>query len=316
MLLGGGTLLVRGASRVAARYGVPTVIVALTVVAFGTSAPELVVNVFAAARGATDLAFGNVIGSNISNLALVLGAAAVMAPLTVHGQVVRRELPLLLLATSAMAVMALDGPIDGGESVIGRSDALVLLLLFCVFVYSSVGTMAAARSPDALIGEIESRALTETERGHRFGWSFVAAGIVSLFAGGELTIRGGVGVAENLGISASIVGLFMVAIGTSMPELVTSVIAAARRESDLVVGNVVGSNIFNSLMVLPASSLTHPIAVPRGGLSDVAVSWILAAALIPLFIFGRAHMGRRAGCVLLAVYAVYVMARIGYDAGP
>lgn len=290
-------------------------IVALTLVAFGTSAPELVVNVVGAARGATDLAFGNVVGSNISNLALVLGAAAVMAPLTMQSRLVRREILLLLLATSAMTVMALDGPIEGAPSVIGRSDAIVLLLLFGVFIYHSAGDIAAARRPDALIGDIESGALEESGRQGRFGWTMAAAGVLSLLAGGEMAVRGGVGVAGHLGISASIVGLFMLAVGTSMPELVTSAIAAARREPDLAVGNVVGSNLFNSLMVLPATSLTHPVAVPRGGVGDLVISWILAAALIPLFAFGRAHMGRTSGCLLLAVYAVYVLARVWYDSG-
>ena len=315
LLLGGGALLVRGASAVAERYGVPPMVVALTVVAFGTSAPELVVNVVGAARGAGELAFGNVVGSNISNLALVLGAAALMAPLTIQGQIVRREVPLLLLATAIMTVMALDGPFEGTAAVIGRAEAAVLLLLFCVFIYNSVRDIARARRPDALIGHAEAHPLIEAGRANRFGWPMVAGGIALLFAGGEMTIRSGVAVGVGLGISEAIVGLFMVAVGTSMPELVTSMIAAARRESDLAVGNVVGSNIFNLLMVLPASSLTSPIAVPRGGVSDLAVSLVLAALLIPLFIFGRAHLGRRTGACLLVAYAAYAALRIGFDAG-
>ena len=313
LLLGGGTFLVRGASEVAARYGVPPMIVALTVVAFGTSSPELVVNVIAAARGATELAFGNVVGSNISNLALVLGTAALMAPITIQGQVVRREVPLLLLATSVMMVMALDGVLEGGPAVIGRSDSIVLLLIFCVFIYNSARDLARIPHPDPLIDHIESNPFIETRPEGRFGWLQVAAGIALLFVGGEMTIRNGISVAESLGISATIVGLFMVAVGTSMPELVTSIIAAVRRESDLAVGNVVGSNIFNSLMVLPASGLTSQIPIPRGGVSDLVVSWLLAALLIPIFIFGKAHLGRKTGSFLLVIYVSYVVVRVYYD---
>lgn len=313
LLLGGGTLLVRGASEVAARYGVPPIIVALTVVAFGTSAPELVVNVVGAARGATDLAFGNIVGSNISNLALVLGAAALMAPITIQGQVVRREVPLLLLATSIMTVMALDGLLEGQPPMIGRSDAIVLLLLFCVFIYNSARDLRQIRQPDALMDHIESSPFIETRPHGRFGWLQVAAGIALLFVGGEMAIRHGVAVAETLGISATIVGLFLVAVGTSMPELVTSIIAAARRESDLAVGNVVGSNIFNSLMVLPATGLTSNIPIPRGGVSDLILSLVLAALLIPIFIFGKAHLGRKTGSFLLALYVGYVIVRVFYD---
>ena len=313
LLLGGGTFLVRGASEVAARYGVPPIIVALTVVAFGTSAPELVVNVVGAARGATDLAFGNIVGSNISNLALVLGAAALMAPITIQGQVVRREVPLLLLATSIMTVMALDGVLEGQPPMIGRSDAIVLLLLFCVFIYNSARDLRQIRQPDALMDHIESSPFIETRPHGRFGWLQVAAGIALLFVGGEMAIRHGVAVAETLGVSATIVGLFLIAVGTSMPELVTSIIAAARRESDLAVGNVVGSNIFNSLMVLPVTGLTSNIPIPRGGVSDLILSLVLAALLIPIFIFGKAHLGRQTGSFLLALYVGYVIVRVFYD---
>ena len=313
LLLGGGALLVRGASLVAARYGIPPMVVALTIVAFGTSAPELVVNVIGAARGATSLAFGNIVGSNISNLALILGAAALMAPLTIQGQVVRREVPLLLLATSFLTVMALDTLLGGEPSVIGRSDSILLLLLFCVFVYYTTRDILQARHSDALMGHIETNPLIDTELRGRFGWASVAAGIALLFVGGEMTIRSGVQVAALLGISATIVGLFIVSVGTSMPELATSMIAAGRKESDLAVGNVVGSNVFNTLAVLPATGLTREIPVPGGGVGDVIFSLLLTALLIPLFIFGRAHIGRASACFLLIVYTAYVVARVSLE---
>ena len=313
LLIGGGTLLVRGASEVAANLGVSPLVVGLTVVGFGTSAPELVVNVVGAMRGATALAFGNVVGSNISNLGLVLGAAAIMTPITIQGQVVRREVPLLLLATSVMTVMALDGPLDGRMAMIDRSEAVVLLLLFCIFIYINALDMVQIRRADPLIVNIEDNPLVETQPEGRFRWVLLIAGIVLLSIGGEMTVRSGVSLADKFGVSPAIVGLFAVAVGTSMPELVTSIIAAVRRESDLALGNVVGSNIFNSLIVLPASGLISQISIPRGGISDLVMSWMLAALLVPIFIFGKARMGRMTGSFLLIAYASYVVVRVIYD---
>lgn len=312
LLIGGGTLLVRGASEVASMFGVSPLVVGLTVVGFGTSAPELVVNVVSAVQGATELAFGNVVGSNISNLALVLGAAAIMNPIIIQGQVVRREVPLLLLATSAMTVMALDVPLDGQLAMIERSEALILLLLFCIFLYINVLDMVQLRRSDQLIADIDHSHLVEMRSEGRYRWLFVVAGIVMLGAGGEMTVRSGISLAEHFGVSPTIVGLYAVAIGTSMPELVTSIIAAIRRESDLALGNVVGSNIFNSLIVLPASALIAGIPIPRGGINDLLMSLALAAFLIPVFIFGEANMGRKTGGFLILAYVGYLIFRIQY----
>lgn len=313
LLVGGGTLLVRGASEIASSFGVSPLVVGLTVVGFGTSAPELVVNVVSVMRGATGLAFGNVVGSNISNLGLVLGAAALMTPITIQGQVVRREVPLLLLATSIMTVMALDGPLDGRAAMIDRSEAIVLLLLFCIFIYINALDMVQIRRSDPLIANIEDSPLVETRPKGRFQWLLVAAGIVLLTIGGEMTVRNGMSLADALGVSPAIVGLFAIAVGTSMPELVTSIIAAMRRESDLALGNVIGSNIFNSLIVLPTSGLISQIPIPRGGIGDLAMSLGLAALLIPIFIFGEAKMGRKTGGFLLIAYTAYIVMRVVYD---
>ena len=313
LLIGGGTLLVRGASEVAASFGVSPLVVGLTVVGFGTSAPELVVNVVSVMRGATGLAFGNVVGSNISNLGLVLGAAALMTPITIQGQIVRREVPLLLLATSIMTVMALDGLLDGRPAMINRSEAIVLMLLFCIFIYINVLDMVQIRRADPLFVNIEDSPLVETRPTGRFRWALVVACIILLSVGGEMTVRNGVFLADVFGVSPAIVGLFAVAVGTSMPELVTSIIAAVRRESDLALGNVVGSNIFNTLIVLPASGMIGQIPVPRGGIADLIMSLLLAALLIPIFIYGEAKMGRKTGAFLLLTYATYMFIRIGYD---
>lgn len=310
LLIGGGTLLVRGASDIATRFGVSPLIVGLVVVGFGTSAPELVINVVGALKGETDIAFGNVAGSNISNLALVLGVAALVAPISIQGQLVRREIPLLLLATTVITLMALDGPLEGLPAIISRSEALVLLSLFCIFIYINVMDFVDARRSDKLIADIEHKRLVEEDQHSRFRWLFVLGGMALLFVGGELTVRNGVTLAAGLGISSTIVGLFLVAVGTSMPELVTSIVAARRGESDLALGNVVGSNIFNSLVVLPASGLIRQIPVPVGGVGDLALSWALAAFLIPIFFLRKAQLSRRTGIFLLLLYFGYAYFRI------
>jgi cation:H+ antiporter len=313
LLIAGGALLVRGSSEIATRFGVSPMIVGLTIVGFGTSTPELVVNIVGSLKGVTGLAFGNVVGSNISNLALVLGVAALIKPISIQGQLVRREVPLLLLATTMMTVMALDGPLHGLPAVIGRSESIVLMLLFCIFIYVNALDIVGERQADPLVLEIEADPLIDTHPIGRFAWLLVILGVGLLYAGGEMTVRNSVEIAGRFGVSATIVGLFMVAVGTSMPELVTSVIAAIRGESDLALGNVVGSSIFNSLVVLPASGLISEVPVPRGGIGDLLVSWALVALLIPIFIMGKARLGRVMGGMLLLAYFAFVVVRISYD---
>lgn len=309
-LIGGGYLLVRGASEIATLLGVSPLIVGLTVVGFGTSAPELVINVVGALRGATDIAFGNVVGSNISNLALVLGVAILIAPIKIQGQLVRREVPLLLLATTVITVMALDQMLEGLPAMIGRSDGIILVSLFCIFAYINVLDFVETRNSDQLIADIAHNPLSETDPHSRFRWLFVTGGTVLLSVGGELTVRSGVSIADSLGISSALIGLFIIAVGTSMPELVTSIVAATRGESDLALGNVVGSNIFNSLVVLPASSIISQVPVPNGGIGDLLLSLFLTAILVPIFLFGDARLGRKEGVFLLFLYFGYAAQRI------
>jgi cation:H+ antiporter len=310
LLLGGGMLLVRGASEIAAAFGISPMIVGLTIVGFGTSSPELVVNIVGSLRGETALAFGNVVGSNISNLGLVLGIAAVVAPITIHGDLVRRELPLLLLATTMMTVMALDGPLEGLPAAVGRTDSLVLMLMFFIFVYISAHDLLAMKPTEALLVEISEHPVILSAASGRARWFLVLAGFALLFVGGEMAVRNGSNLASQFGVSPTIIGLFVVAVGTSMPELVTSIVAAMRGESDLALGNVIGSNIFNSLLVLPTSGLISQIPVPTGGVVDLAMSWLLAAVLIPIFFIGKAQLGRVAGSMFLLAYCSYAAFRI------
>ena len=310
LLIGGGSALVTGSSALARRMGVSPMIVGLTIVAFGSSAPELVVNILGSIEGQTALAFGNVIGSNISNLGLVLGIAAIIRTIDIHGTMVRREVPLLLLITTIITIMALDGVIEGTPPQIGRSDAIILLLLFGIFLYITVRDFMLTRTRDTLLTEIEENPIVASVPSSRYHWALITLGFVLLFAGGEVTIRASIAMATQAGVSTAVVGLFVVAIGTSMPELVTSIIAAVRKESDLALGNLVGSNIFNSLIVLPASGLAGTILIPRWGLLDLIVSWLFAAALIPVFFLGKKKLTRPFGVFLLIAYGTYAIYRI------
>ena len=312
LLLAGGTSLVKGASAIATHYGISPLVIGLTVVAFGTSSPELVVNIVGAFRGETELAFGNVTGSNLANIGLVLATAAIFRPLTIEGQIVRRELPLLLLGTTILLIMALDRPLSGLDPVLTRSDGLILLLIFSIFVYMTISDFLFQKRQDRLmenILEMEEMLPKPMARGVMVNWMFVLAGIIALTAGGQLTIIHGAELAEIMGVEQVIIGMVVVAIGTSMPEFVTSIIAALNKESDLCVGNVVGSNIFNGLVVLPIAALVRPLPIPDGGLLDVAMSLVFAAVIILVFFFGKAHMNRKVGAALLLGYLAYMIMR-------
>ncbi len=312
MLLAGGTSLVSGASGLATRWGVPPLVVGLTIVAFGTSAPELVVNILGAVRNETDLAFGNVVGSNLANLGLVLGVAALVKPVTIRGELVRRDLSLLMLVTCILAVMTLDRVLQGSEPILNRSDGLILLLLFSIFIYIAIGDFMHAGQDNLLedVREIESSIhIHPAERGPG-DWLRVIGGLVGLSLGGHLTILYGSALATDLGVSPVIIGLLVVAIGTSLPELVTSVIAAIRNEPDLCVGNVVGSNIFNSLMVLPVSALVRPLPIPHLITQDILLSLGFAISLVLVFLFRGARMSRITGGVYVAIYVSYMAYRL------
>lgn len=312
LLLAGGTALVTGASALATRTGISPLIVGLTVVAFGTSAPELMVTVLGTLEGHSDLAYGNIVGSNIANLALVLGGSALLAPVVIQGQLLRREVPLLLLGTTVLVIVSLDGYLKGTEALIDRSDGLVLILLFGIFVYVTVGDIRRRREDPLVTGaELFPVPMLSTPDGRRDVMTLIV-GIVGLALGGQLTVTYGVALAEALGVSAVVVGLFIVAVGTSLPELATSIVAALKNECDLCVGNVVGSNLMNGLLILPIGTLLRPLYVPATGLVDLTVSFTFTLALIPIFIIGKSRLGRPVGMALLASYAVYLALRAGF----
>ncbi len=326
LLLGGGEALVRGASGLARSLGVSPLVVGLTVVAFGTSAPELAVNAFAAWSGSTGLSFGNIVGSNLANIGLIVAGAALLRPLDIKSVVLLRELPMMMLATAAALVLALDRFLDGGgENRWDRADGLVLLLVFLVFVYYTAGELMRQRrraivpvelpgagvpaAPPALEEPDEEEEAEEPTPSVGSNAVLVAGGIVALVVGARLTVDGAVGLARALGVSEVIVGLTVVAVGTSLPELAATVVAALRRQADLAVGNVVGSNIFNLLLVGGVCATLRPIPLPEDGLQDLLVTFCLSLLLWAVAATRGQQIIRAEGGLLLLVYLVYVLQR-------
>tara|TARA_B100001996_G_scaffold252348_1_gene195836 strand:- start:70 stop:1038 length:969 start_codon:yes stop_codon:yes gene_type:complete len=310
LLLIGGASLVRGATGIAQSFNVPNIVIGLTVVAFGTSAPELVINVTGALQGKTDLAFGNAVGSNLANFGLVLGIAAIMSPIYLQGQVIRREVPFLLLITAILLVMVWDAPLSGTQALLDRGDAIILFLLFTVFVYFMVRDFISAEGDPLLV---EGDNLSSKASGNGLvNTALLLIGLVLLVVGGEMTIDNGVAIAKIMGVSEVVIGMFVLAVGTSLPELVTSGIAAYKKETDLALGNIVGSNIFNSLVVLPAAAIIRPLPIPEGGDWDLAVGGAFVLVIIPLFLFSNARLGRLAGIGLITSYFLYLYIRFNF----
>lgn len=309
LLLLGGALLVRGATGVAKGCNVAPMVIGLTVVAFGTSTPELVINVTGALRGETDLAFGNAVGSNLANFGLVLGIAALLSPIYLQGQVVRREVPFLLLITAVLMVMAWDGPLLSGTApVLHRGDAIILFLLFTIFVYFTVRDVIKEKG-DPILAEAAVFSTKVSREGMATNVVFLIIGFALLTYGGQLTIDNGSTIAKLLEIPEVVIGIFVVAVGTSLPELMTSAIAAYKNETDLALGNIVGSNIFNSLVVLPAAGIITPLPIPAGGRLDLAIGFAFVLVIIPLFFVTNARLGRVAGAALVLAYAAYCVFR-------
>ena len=310
LLLFGGASLVRGASGIAESLNIPSIIIGLTVVAFGTSAPELVINITGALQGKTDLAFGNAVGSNLANFGLVLGIAAIMSPIYLQGRVIRREVPFLLLITAILLVMVWDQQLSGTLALLDRGDAIILFLLFTVFVYFMVRDFITEEDDPLLV---EGETLSSSGASNTLlNIVLVIAGFVLLVVGGDMTIENGVEVAQLMGVSEVVIGMFVLAVGTSLPELVTSAIAAYKKEPDLALGNIVGSNIFNSLVVLPAAAIIRPLPIPKGGDWDLAVGGLFVLVMIPLFLFSNAKLGRLAGVGLLLGYFFYLYLRFNF----
>ena len=263
LLAAGAEGLVRGSSALALRFGVTPLVVGLTVVAFGTSSPELFVSVQAAYRGESGIALGNIVGSNISNVALILGLSAIARPMAVRSELIKREVPVMIAVTVGLCLLLLDGllsRLEGFALVVGSIG------------YTTFAYIAARRDRSVLVAEEFKEALTEPRRAAWLNMLFVVMGFVLLLAGANLLLIGAVAVAEQFGVSQIVIGLTIVAIGTSLPELATSVVASVRREPDVAFGNAIGSNILNILLILGIAALIRPIETKGLRIFDIGAS--------------------------------------------
>ncbi|MBW8371027.1 MAG: calcium/sodium antiporter [Thiobacillus sp.] len=300
-LVAGAEALVRGASRLAVAWGISPLVVGLTVVAFGTSAPEMAVSVDAALSGTTGLAIGNVVGSNIANVLLILGVSALVAPLLVAEQIIRQEIPVMIGASLLVVVMALDGNI-------GRIEAVLLFALVIAYTVFLVVQSRRAKqaTTDEFAGEIPT---SQWDRHWGVQAALVLGGLALLVLGAEWLVSAAVAFAKVMGVSDLVIGLTVVAVGTSMPEIATSLIAALRGQRDIAVGNVVGSNIFNLLAVLGAAGVvsTGGLGVPDAARNfDLWVMLAVAFACLPILLTGR-EIARWEGAVFLGYYAAYLL---------
>lgn len=299
----GAEWLVRGASQLALTFGVSPVVVGLTVVAMGTSAPELVASLQAQlVRNAGSIVLGNVIGSNIYNVGLILGLAAMIGPLSVHSSIVKRETPLAIGASLLLLLMMWGG-------TLWRWEGLILLLLFVAYIFFQIYLVKQSRNRDSLAKELTQE--LKPQRGANKWWlaGLVLAGIGGLVLGARLLIDNAVLLAQALGISERVIGLTLVAFGTSLPELATTVVAAIKKERDIAVANVVGSNIFNILLILGAVASIRPITFDPVLLERDGLFMLLVIALMMLMVFRSGSMGRIKGgflFFLVLAYGVYL----------
>lgn len=300
MLLGGAELFVRGASKLAASIGVSSLVIGLTVVSFGTSAPELAIGIQSGLEGESDLLIGNVVGSNIFNVLLVLGASAVVTPLVVDRKLIRLDVPLMIGASILLWIFSGNGSINMLESGI-LTSLLVAYLVFTIY--------QGRREPAASGTEPHPAGEPDGFRGH---WLFqiilIVVGLALLVAGARMLVASAVEIAGSMGVSSAIIGLTIVSAGTSLPEVATSLMASLKGERDIAVGNVVGSNLFNILGIMGISGLVIPgvIEVPLSVLAlDIPLMTVVAVACMPIFFTGYA-IDRWEGGVFIGYYIVYI----------
>lgn len=305
-LIKGADFLVDGASSIAKRFGVSSLVIGLTIVAFGTSAPELIVNIFASINGNTDIAIGNIIGSNIANILLILGISAIIFPLAVKKGTVWKEIPFALLAMIVTALMANDAFFDGGTfSGLTRIDGLILISFFIIFLYYTFGIAKAVPSDS---NEVVIHRYTLTR-----SISMVVLGLLGLTIGGKWIVDAAVALATAFGVSQALIGLTIVAVGTSLPELATSAVAAYRKDVDIAVGNIVGSNIFNIFWILGLSSAISPLPFSSLLAIDVAVAIFATVLLFAVMFIGKRHILERwqgvCFVILYIIYTIYLILR-------
>lgn len=306
LLIKGADFFVDGSSSVAKILKVPTIIIGLTVVAFGTSMPELSVSVTAALRGSNDLAVSNVLGSNIFNLLVVLGCCALVKPVAAKWSLLKKEFPfsilitiILLLVDSDFSIMKV---IDGNKGfVLGRWAGLLFLILFVLYIYATVKSALRSRAEAKDMEEEEYKTMSPIKSG-----IYIVIGLIGIVWGGNLVVDSASNIALTFGWSQTFIGLTIVALGTSLPELVTSVVAARKGENDLAVGNVVGSNIFNILLILGVSSFITPITLDVTAVYDTIIL-IIASIVVYVSAISKREIQRKEGILFLVCYFVFFL---------
>ena len=303
-LIKGADYLVQGSSSLAKKLRVSDLIIGLTIVALGTSTPELVVNLVASFRDTADLAIGNVLGSNIANILLILGVSATIYPLVVHKNTVYKEIPFALLAVLALFFLVNDQDLASQKAnLLSRGDGLVLLLFFLVFMYYVFSVAVTKPNSEDAVLEEEIQVFPVWQ-----SWVMIFAGILGLAFGGQWVVDGAVAIAKILGVSEKLIGLTVVAIGTSLPELVTSAMAAYRQKTDIAVGNVVGSNIMNILFILALTAVVSPLSFSNDLQVDLwMVIGVTVLLFLALFIGKRRLLERWQGVTFITVYLMYIV---------
>ncbi|MCE8178413.1 calcium/sodium antiporter [Porphyromonas gingivalis] len=298
LVVGGANFLTDGAASIAKRFRLSDLVIGLTVLAFGTSAPELTVSLMAALKGSADIAIGNVIGSNIFNILAIVGITALIMPLTMSNSTIRIEIPLTILSSAVLFFMTNDRLFDmAGENVITRTEGFVLLAFFLIFLFYTFNMSKGEESP----GQVRQFALP-------LSIIMVIGGLVALVFGGDLFVDNAAMLAGRMGVSGSVVAITIVAGGTSLPELVTTLVAAIKKRPGMAIGNIVGSNLFNILLILGVSSSISPIRIQGITVVDYGI-FILSAILLYVFglFFGDKTIKRFEGSILLSLFVCYTV---------
>lgn len=300
ILVKGADYFVEGASEIATAFKIPPILIGLTIVAFGTSAPEAAVSISAAVKGTGAISLGNIVGSNMFNITFILGITAILSPLFVERQTIKKEIPFALLASLVLVILISDHRLVGeSKGVLTMADGFILLTYFLIFLYYIIEV--AKHSREKIVLEAPS-----TSRSVKKNVVYTLGGLAAVIFGGDLVVRNAVIIAKSLGMSETLVGLTIVAIGTSLPELITSVTAALKNKSEIAVGNIVGSNIFNIFFILGISSVIHPIAVDARIVLDTVLMMIATLVLL-LFSATHSKITRAEGVVFMLFYFGYTV---------
>ena len=308
LLLKGASYFVDGSSSISLKLKIPPLIVGLTIVAFGTSTPELVVNSLASLQGANDLVFGTIVGSNIANIALAIGLSALFVTLTIRSVIVVREIPFMILSILVLVVLVFDERLTGAsQNILSRSDGIILIFFFSIFIYYLFSSFFKSRSEGLLVRwEIhKDRITTPAKLSPAKTTLYFFGGLGMIIVGSKLVVDSATDLSQILGVGQGFIGLTIVALGTSLPELATSLIAAFKKEADIAVGNMVGSNIFNVFFVLGIAAIISPISFDTA-LAQEIVLMLFVFGLFFIFALNGRMINRYEGATLLALYALFL----------